>query len=428
MILAKDIRSEPNLKVGIILPEDKQTSCKLTLAPDSSSKDIEDLLVQTQGDSLLVNGKPQKSFSVSVSQDAINTYPAIRIDSVVAGRGFHWQKNVSMSFFGTLHFYNYNGVLLAINELPLEKYLMCVATSEMGTACPEALIQAQTIVARSFILANAEKKHSNLGFDFCNDDCCQRYHGIAGLSEQSRAGSEATRGIVPVFNDEICDTRYSKSCGGMMESFEAVWNQPNPDYFQVIPDMATNQHDYDLTDETQFVEWINNPPIAFCSPETIPESELPKYLGGVDESGEYYRWEFSYSQNDLTKLISEKSGIHFESIKSLDIVKRGGSGRILQLTIHGRTTKDNSYSLALNSEYEIRKHLHPGFLYSSAFYVHYNNDDQNIPDSFTLKGAGWGHGAGLCQIGALGMALKGCSSDQIIPHYYPSSHLVKLYS
>lgn len=428
MVLAKDITAEPILKVGIILPEDNQTSCKLSYSPDPASDALEEIHIQIRGDALSVNGKQQQSFSLTLPYNQSDSHRAICIDALVAGRGFHWQKNVSMSFLGTLHFQNHHGALLAINELPLEHYLMCVATSEMGTACPGALIQAQTIVARSFILANAEKKHSDLGFDFCNDDCCQRYHGTAGLSEQSIAGSESTKGVVPVYRGEICDTRYSKSCGGMMETFEAVWNQPNPDYFQVIPDMAANQTDYDLTDEAQFAEWIDNPPKAFCSPDTIPEVELPQYLGGVDESGEYYRWEYSITQEQLTKLISEKSGIQFQSIRSLNIIKRGGSGRIIKMNVAGQTVQGQPYNLALDSEYEIRRHLHPGFLFSSAFYIIYDPQDQDIPANITLQGAGWGHGAGLCQIGALGMALNGYGVDRIIPHYYPGSQLEKLYS
>ncbi len=304
---------------------------------------------------------------------------------------------------------------------------MCVATSEMGSACPQSLIEAQTIVARSFILANAEKKHAPLGFDFCNDDCCQRYHGMEGLTLQSIRGSENSRGLVPVFDGFICDTRYSKSCGGMMESFSAVWGGQNPPYFQVKPDTVETMTIPDLSDENEFRRWIDDPPRAFCSPNYIPENELSQYLGSVDEDSSYYRWRIFYSQEELTSLIAAKSQRSLKAVKSLKPLQRGGSGRIIKLEIQALDHEHKPVTFTLDSEYEIRRHLHSGFLYSSAFYVTPIPNGE-YPAEFFILGGGWGHGAGLCQIGALGMSLAAYRSSEIIKHYYPGVTLQRLYT
>ncbi len=423
MVCISDIRTEPQIRVGVILPEDNLTSADLSIKINDKEASLH---LDVQNDLLKIGSETFETYSTSVPSSNI-LLNHITMENMVAGRGFHWQKSVPMSFPGSLHFSVINGSILAVNELPLEQYLMCVATSEMGTACPEALIQAQTIVARSFILANAEKKHDTLGFDFCNDDCCQRYHGIDGLSKQSMAGSESTRGLVCDYKGIVGDTRYSKSCGGMMESFGAVWNEPNPNYYEVKPDQFDHLEPVDLSKESEFYHWIESPPYSFCSPDFIPENNLSQYLGGVDESGKYFRWQFTYTQNDLVSMINDASKSNYMNILALKVLKRGGSGRIIKMEIHGIDSDGKPLILPLSSEYEIRRQLHPGFLFSSAFTIHYNSHTEKIPDSITLKGAGWGHGAGLCQIGALGMALAGLSAKDIVLHYYPNTSLTKCY-
>lgn len=385
------------------------------------------MTILIQGNGLSVAGQSLDALRISSKSNQIAHHSGMALDPVIAGRGFHWQKSVTMTFPGDLKFVNHKGHLLVTNELPLEQYLMCVATSEMGAACPPALIAAQTIVARSFILANAEKKHSHLGFDFCNDDCCQRYHGTEGLSQQSVRGSENTRGLVPVFDGQVCDTRYSKSCGGMIESFQAVWGNNNPPYFKVKPDLPENSSGPDLTVESNFRDWVDNPPLAFCSPEYIPESELPEYLGGVDEEGHYYRWRIFYSQEEITRLIAQKAQRELRAIKALIPLERGSSGRIIKLEIQAIDDCGDETSIFLNSEYDIRYHLHDGFLYSSAFYV-IPIENGDFPSEFFIHGGGWGHGAGLCQIGALGMSLADYDFPDIIKHYYPGITLKRLYT
>ena len=228
-----------------------------------------------------------------------------------------------------------------------------------------------------------------------------------------------------MYNNEICDTRYSKSCGGISEPNENVWDTDPKPYLRGIFD-GIQEKIPNLFDTQGLKDWVSNYPDCYCGNNYIAGDILKKYLGNVDEKGNYFRWEFTYSQDELTQMINEKTGISFESISSLRPLERGISGRIIQLQING-ISKDGPFQILLESEYEIRRVLHPDFLYSSAFIIIANSDTKPALSEITLKGAGWGHGVGLCQIGALGMALKGKSSKQILSHYFLSTELKKLY-
>ena len=304
---------------------------------------------------------------------------------------------------------------------------MCVATSEMSGNCPLALLEAQTIVARSWILAAAEKKHKELDLDACNDDCCQRYQGIANINQESIKATKNTRGIILVHDGEVCDTRYSKSCGGISENNENVWNTDPKPYLISVVDSRFSEHN-DVTSENGFRQWVKRKTFSFCGPEFIPESELTKFLGSVDVKGQYFRWKISYNNEEITDLINSKTKKIFRNIRSLVPLKRGQSGRITELKIVGEADDGSADSILIESEYEIRRVLHHEFLYSSAFTVETNSNDENGENRFTLRGAGWGHGVGLCQIGALGMALDGRKTDEILFHYYHSSEIRKTYA
>ncbi|MEA1882669.1 MAG: SpoIID/LytB domain-containing protein, partial [Candidatus Marinimicrobia bacterium] len=326
------------------------------------------------------------------------------IDGIPSGRGFHWEKNISASYWGVLEFTVSDGKMMAVNELPLEHYLKCVATSEMSAQCPSEFLKAQTIVARSWLLANIEQKHRHLGFDICNDDCCQRYQGMAHCSETSIQSANDTFGQVIVHDDKICDTRYSKSCGGITENFENVWEGDTVPYLVSIKD-------------------VNNSGVAFCSPEIVPEEVLNNYIGDVDEKGQYFRWEFEATQGELIQSLKDKRNVVAAEIVQLIPEKIGYSGRIIDLKIEYKDSQNNLQSIEIHSEYEIRNIMSPSFLYSSAFSV-----EKNEYDNFNLIGKGWGHGVGLCQIGALGRALNGQSAEDILNHYYSNTHLKTIYS
>jgi len=425
---------EPTIRVGLILPEDRQTHLHLSLPhpeeyilsghPHYSLKS--ELSITTEKDLLIVDGRklPEIHLQHRVASDDIHRL--ITLDPVIAGRGFHWEKHIAVTVAGDLIIRNHQGILVVINELPVEDYLMSVATSEMGADCPSALIEAQTIVARSWLLAAVEQKHRALGMDVCNDDCCQRYQGAAQITAHSRRGVAATRGQLLVVDGEICDARYSKSCGGMTERFEHIWPGPAQSCFKVFSDTPPeNKVTMDLSSDRAFESWLTHPPHSYCSPAFIPETKLTHYLGHVDEQGSYFRWVVKYSQTDITNLLNTKLNLNATQVLKLSPENRGGSGRLNRLTIHYKTG-DQIRTQTLMSEYEIRRVLHQGFLYSSAFLV--ETGSETPPDSFTLKGAGWGHGVGLCQIGALGMALAGLDARTIVEHYYPGAQLTTKYS
>jgi len=403
MLIKGDIpTSEPTVSIGLVLPEDQKVSLKVI-----------DLITNTQ-------------FVIDESFDG-QTLPksTYELKATRAGRGFHWEKEITIKTEGELEIKFVEGFLFITNHILLEKYLVCVATSEMSGHCPPALLEAQTIAARSWLLAAQEQKHANLGLDACNDDCCQRYQGIGNVTKEAKQAVSQTRGNVLMYDNQICDTRYSKSCGGMSEHNEYVWHDSPKPYLRGIVD-GEDSPSLDLTSENELSRWIEKPPRSFCGPDFIPESQLKKYLGHVDKSGHYFRWDMTYSQSELTQLISEKTGREFDTIESLQPLNRGVSGRITLLRIQGISNRE-SVSLHLKSEYEIRRVLHPKFLFSSAFIIEANSTPNAPPSQVTFKGAGWGHGVGLCQIGALGMALDGYATSDILSHYFQSIELKKIY-
>jgi len=434
--------SEPLLRVGLILPEDRYTSLSLQI-PERPVYQLE-----FSGRSVVLSSRAELFFKYTAQgitfeaeglsfsgPSEIRIFPqdehaepkpaqGLLIKNVISGRDFHWKKYINVTYSGTIILRRYEDRLIVINELPIEHYLMCVATSEMGAACPEALIEAQTIAARSWMLANVEQKHVHLGMDVCNDDCCQRYQGTTFLTPQSVKGALNTYGKVLLYEDKICDARYSKSCGGVMERFENIWPGGAHPYLQVKADDATEPKEWHkpLSDETNFKFWVEHTPHAFCSPQVIPENKLKQYLGSVDEDGHYYRWEEVVTQDDLIDTLKRFHHISATALSNISVLRRGGSGRVLKLRLNYLDRDSESHELILEDEFSIRRTMHKKFLYSSAFTV-----EQMADKSFKLRGAGWGHGVGLCQIGALGMALQKYNSDQIVYHYYPGSVLKQIY-
>ena len=427
-------KEEPKISIGLVLPEDKQSELSVEICSsdhilylDKIEQDTKqtELLIQLGPNGILVNDEPFKDLHIKNRSRDHSDF--IYLKSIKAGRGFHWQKSISIKILGDLHISSLESYLFVVNKVYLEDYLMCVATSEMSGNCPLALLEAQTIVARSWILAAAEKKHKELDLDACNDDCCQRYQGIANINQESIKAAKNTRGIILIHDDEVCDTRYSKSCGGISENNENVWDTDPKPYLISVVDSRSSENN-DVTSENGFRQWIKRKTFSFCGPEFIPESELTKFLGSVDVKGQYFRWKISYNNEEITDLINSKTKKSFRNIRSLVPLKRGKSGRITELEIVGEADDGSADSILIESEYEIRRVLHHEFLYSSAFTVETNSDDKNGKNRFTLRGAGWGHGVGLCQIGALGMALDGRKKEEILFHYYHSSEMRNTYA
>lgn len=372
------------------------------------------------------------------------------IRNVVIGKNFHWERKENQRFQGSLKFLIEDGVLTAVNILSVEKYLTSVISSEMNATSSAELLKAHSIVSRSWLLAQMDKsksisesdveyqsqietdeelirwsdKEEHKLYDVCADDHCQRYQGVTKLvAHNAQDAVLMTRGYVLKYNDRICDTRFSKSCGGVSESFENVWEPVEHPYLQKIVDYKYEHEEFDLNlkNEKAAEEWIRNSPPAFCN--TNDEKVLSQVLIDFDQTTkDFYRWRVEYTQDEITSLVKKRSGIDFGNIIDLIPIERGDSGRLIKLKIVG-----SKKTLIIGKELEIRKILSESHLYSSAFVVEKGAISNGIPESFVLIGAGWGHGVGLCQIGAAVMGEMGYSFDVILLHYFKNVEIKKLY-
>ncbi len=417
---------------------------------DCSTKRFKGNLVARLNGNQIVIGNEQIEY---VSGNEIVFSPKLPVSDsfvlqdVVIGIDFHWEQKENQHFNGKLKFLAENGNILAINILDVETYLKSVISSEMRADSSPELLKAHAVVSRSWLFAQMEKqkisKKSNYQalqmsdneiikwydredhtlFDVCADDHCQRYQGITRVHNQNVIDAiNATSGQVLKIDGHVCDTRYSKCCGGATESFENVWEPTIHKYLQKVIDSA----DYlktviDLRIEHNALTWISERPKAFCN--TTNKEILNQVLNDYDQSSEnFYRWKVEYKQKEISDLIKKKSGFDFGEIIDLVPVERGDSARLIKLKIIG--TKK---TLTIGKELEIRRWLSPSHLYSSAFIVHKENLKNNIPQKFILEGAGWGHGVGLCQIGAAVMGHSGYSYQEILFHYFKGAKLEKIY-
>jgi SpoIID/LytB domain protein len=371
------------------------------------------------------------------------------LKDVVIGKNFHWEKKENQRFRGSLKILIEKDLITAINILPLEEYLTSVISSEMSPHSSPELLKAHAIVSRGWLLAQLEKKqrnkknislnnsideeeiihwydqgdHSN--YDFCADDHCQRYQGVTKIvNENALNAISNTCGLALEFENNICDTRYSKCCGGITESFENVWEPVTHPYLSSIIDYKFELDDYetDLTVERSAVQWIKSSPTAFCN--TSDQRILSQVLVDFDRAtNDFFRWRVDYTQNEITELVKSKSGFDCGNILDLIPIERGHSGRIIKLKIEG-----DKKSFIIGKELEIRKTLSPTHLYSSAFYITKENIINKIPQRFIIEGAGWGHGVGLCQIGAAVMSELGYGFDEILTHYFKNAVICKIYT
>lgn len=351
---------------------------------------------------------------------------------VVIGVNFHWQRLETQTFRGSLRLLADGGKIWAINDLPVEDYLESVISSEMSAQSSLPLLMAHAVISRSWLMSqidgntapNTQASHGDAFirwydhtdhtlFDVCADDHCQRYQGIT--KETSPNVAEAirrTRGELLTYGDEICDARFSKCCGGAMEEFHYCWDDTPKPYLKGIGD-TPEETIPDLTVEENARQWILSSPKSFCN--TTDKRILSQVLNDYDqETTDFYRWRVSYTQEELSKLVEKKLGAGLGIITDMRPLKRGTSGRICELRITG--TKK---TIVVGKELEIRRALSESHLYSSAFVV------EKQGDTFTLIGAGWGHGVGLCQIGAAVMGDKGYAYDEILRHYYPGAEIEK---
>lgn len=369
---------------------------------------------------------------------------SFQLNDVLIGKEFHWERKENERFSGTLKLIVEENKITAVNILPLEEYLTSVISSEMSPNSSLEFLKTHAIVSRSWIISQMQKsvkstkpspsseeekikwydREDHINFDVCADDHCQRYHGITKvISKTSREAIEATKGLILIHDKAVCETRYSKCCGGITENFENVWQDTKLHYLTAITDYKYEPDNYDLdfSIEPNAEKWIKKNPPAFCN--TKDEKILSQVLVDFDqETKNFYRWKVVYSQDELKTLITRKTGIDFGEIKNLEVIERGASARIIKLKIVG-----TKRSMIIGKELEIRKSLSDSHLYSSAFVVEKQEVENGIPGKFILWGAGWGHGVGLCQIGAAVMSELGYKFDEILTHYFKGSKIEKLY-
>lgn len=373
------------------------------------------------------------------------------LSDVTIGVNFHWERKETQTFLGTLRFVVESDKIVAINELPVEKYLESVISSEMSATSSLELLKAHAVISRSWLLAQMKKRREvaesgnnffsftkkedtlirwydredHTLFDVCADDHCQRYQGIT--KETSPHVAEAirqTKGQILMNGEEICDARFSKCCGGITEEFQYCWEDTPKTYLTAVRDIALGvEHTLpNLTNEEEAEKWIRFNPPAFCN--TQDKKILSEVLNDYDqETVNFYRWKETLSQEKLQQLIADKLKMDLGAILDMKAVERGKSGRISKLQIIG-TEK----TFTIGKELEIRRTLSDSHLLSSAFVVDkYDKDEQGVPQCFELIGAGWGHGVGLCQIGAAVMGEQGYHYDAILLHYYQGAEIKKLY-
>lgn len=371
------------------------------------------------------------------------------LEDVTIGVNFHWERKEAQTFLGKLRFIVEDNNICAINELPVETYLTSVISSEMRATSSLELLKAHAVISRSWLLAqmeqrkadnnNVEKQSSffktdeeivrwydredHKRFDVCADDHCQRYQGITKAANKHVVEAiQQTAGEILTSHGEICDARYSKCCGGAVEEFQYCWENIKKPYLKALPDTLPDSTPLpDLTDEAVARQWILSSPDAFCN--TTDQKVLSQVLNDFDqETTDFYRWSQTYSQAEVKQLLEEKLEVQFGDIIDLVPLSRGKSGRIYRLKIVGKER-----ILIIGKELEIRRALSKSHLYSSAFIVEKADIKDGVPQKFIIKGAGWGHGVGLCQIGAAMMGKQGYRYEEILLHYYKGAEITKAY-
>lgn len=438
------INKEPEIKVALLQNYDEahMTLNKSFLLQDGRKLSGQYVACVDEGHISLADSTGtemirQKEILLSATGNASFTVSNVKI-----GIDFHWQQTQEQTFRGNLLLSAVSGSSLnLINKISLENYLESVISSEMSASAPLEFLKAQAITARSWLVSMLAKKktlrpsaqvrteneiiiwqdvNDHEGFDVCADDHCQRYQGITRIiSDSAHEAIKQTRGHFLVHDGEICDARYYKACGGQTEVFASAWEDKNYDYLSNVSDDIA--HRSPVRSESDAKRWLTGRPGAYCN--TQDKELLQKILPAFDqETPDFYRWQVVYSKEELEAIIRRKSGVDFGELIDLNPLERGPSGRIYKLQIEG-----SKKTMIVGKELEIRRWLAPSHLLSSAFVVTKTNASDGSVKSFIIEGGGWGHGVGLCQIGAAVMATKGFKAEEILAHYFKGAQIKKLY-
>ena len=436
---------QPNVSVGIVSGARIAFSLNGPYMAKGNLIDGEQVVEFSEG-AILWNGTQYRELTFIPQQQNAS----FSLHDVTIGVNFHWERQETQTFLGTLRLVVDSDKVCAINELPVESYLESVISSEMSATSSEELLKAHAVISRSWLLSQIEQRREHQTsagqngffsfirkddelvkwydredhtiFDVCADDHCQRYQGITKATSPKVAQAVlATRGQILMSGDEICDARFSKCCGGATEEFQYCWENIRKPYLVSVADAKGQPALPDLTVEAEAERWIRTSPESFCN--TTDKTILSEVLNDYDqETTDFYRWHVEYTQEQLKSLIAEKLKMDFGDILDLQPVERGRSGRLCRLKIVG-----SERSFTIGKELEIRRALSETHLYSSAFVVDKLDVKDGVPQKFRLTGAGWGHGVGMCQIGAAVMGANGYSYDSILLHYYKGAEIKKIY-
>lgn len=435
---------EPKVSVGIMF-EPKIGFTLKTPFLCNGKEILGEQIVSYKEEKILWNGELYDTIEFNPLNEKEASF---ELKGVTIGINFHWERKENQVFKGALKIIVEDNKLTAVNVLGVEEYLTSVISSEMSATASLELLKAHAVISRSWLLAQIEKnreiegssveysamretedelirwydREDHVKFDICADDHCQRYQGITRASTDIvKKAIEETRGELLMFENKICDARYSKSCGGVFEEFQNCWEEIKYPYLVAKRDMPQGNEMPDLTIEENAREWILTSPDSFCN--TTDKVILSQVLNNYDqETLNFYRWEQGYSVEELSELIKERTGTDYGTILDLIPIERGTSGRLVRLKIVG-----SKKSRIIGKELEIRRSLSTSHLYSSAFVVEKEVGQDGTPIKFVLKGAGWGHGVGLCQIGAAVMGEKGYSYNNILLHYFVGASIEKRY-
>ncbi len=439
-----NIKKEPIVSVGIVSASKLCFSLNVPYAVCSLERCGKQVVELSEGRILWEN-----NFYDELLFEPNDTQSSFTLEDVTIGVNFHWERKEAQTFLGKLRFIVENNNICAINELPVETYLISVISSEMRATSSLELLKAHAVISRSWLLAQMEQRKAENNnavkqpslfktdeeivrwydredhkhFDVCADDHCQRYQGITKAANKHVVEAiKQTAGEILTSRGEICDARYSKCCGGAVEEFQYCWENIRKPYLQALPDTMPDTTSLpNLTNEAVARQWILSSPNAFCN--TTDQKVLSLVLNDFDqETTDFYRWTQIYSQAEVKQLLEEKLAMQFGDIIDLIPMERGKSGRIYRLKIIG-----TQRTLIIGKELEIRRALSKSHLYSSAFVVEKVDIKDGVPQQFIIKGAGWGHGVGLCQIGAAMMGVQGYRYDEILLHYYKSAEITKAY-
>ena len=437
---------EPKVQVGILFEPQIEFVLLNPYRMDGTEVSGKQVVTYDEG-KILWNGRRYDELLFEPQHEQTDAFELL---DVTIGINFHWERKEDQRFLGALKIIVENGKLTGINVIHVEDYLTSVISSEMSATASPELLKAHAVISRSWLLAQIQKnkeiteaqanysaftqtdeelirwydREDHTHFDVCADDHCQRYQGITRASTDIvKQAISATRGQVLTSDGKICDARFSKCCGGASEEFGYCWEDKNYPYLSTIRDAEEEENRPlpDLTKEEEAERWIRTSPVSFC--DTHDKKVISQILNNYDqETTDFYRWKVRYSQAELSELIRQNTKSDYGDIIDLIPIQRGKSGRICKLKIVGSLK-----TLTIGKELEIRRTLSSSHLFSSAFVIDKGELKNGVPEWFLLTGAGWGHGVGLCQIGAAVMGERGYTYDEILLHYYKGADIRRFY-